>query len=178
LIIKQGLDCPEVFGDPALLLPLFYKPSSLKKTHALGVVPHYVDKTQPSLLHFQSVPDVLVIDIQGGIDKVVDQIVGCERIVSSSLHGLIIADAYKIPSKWIKLSEKLNGSEFKFFDYFGSVGREQRVPLEVQTSTSLGRLEKCIGEFQSNIDVQNLLRSCPLPVFSRIGNNAPMSTEK
>jgi pyruvyltransferase len=52
----------------------------------------------------------------------------CERIVSSSLHGLVIADAYGIPNAWLNSDGGAGGSrpgggEFKFYDYFASVNK-------------------------------------------------------
>lgn len=54
---------------------------------------------------------------------VIDQIYSCQSILSSSLHGLICADAYNIPNLWLK--QKLNEGDFKFLDYFASQGREE-----------------------------------------------------
>ena len=41
-LLELGYDCPEVYGDPALLLPLFYKPKATKK-YSLGVIPNHID---------------------------------------------------------------------------------------------------------------------------------------
>ena len=54
---------------------------------------------------------------------VIDQICSCERILSSSLHGLIVSDAYQIPSCWIELTGKISGGYFKYYDYASSVNR-------------------------------------------------------
>jgi hypothetical protein len=40
----------------------------------------------------------------------------CRRIVTGSLHGLVIADAYGLISAWV-LHRTAYGGMFKFFDY-------------------------------------------------------------
>lgn len=114
-IIELGGYCPEIYGDPALLLPRITAPSP--KKFKVGVVPHHVD-----YLYFkETYPELNVINlINKDVEEVIKQITECEQIISSSLHGLITANAYNIPAAWIK-HNKLVGDDTKFFDYFESV---------------------------------------------------------
>lgn len=54
------------------------------------------------------------------MEKVVGEILACEYVLSTSLHGVIIAHAYKIPSLWIRKGY-IDTDGFKFHDYFTSV---------------------------------------------------------
>ncbi|MDP5078112.1 MAG: polysaccharide pyruvyl transferase family protein [Nonlabens sp.] len=119
-VLEQGYSCPEIYGDPALLLPLYYKPEQSKK-YKLGIIPHYVDYTmvQDDLGQQEGVS---IIDlISDDIFATTDQICACEKIISSSLHGVIVAHAYGIPALWVPFSKKLSGDNVKFEDYFRSV---------------------------------------------------------
>ena len=40
ILMKMGYDCPEIYGDPAVLLPLIYSPKQ-EKTEPYVVIPHY-----------------------------------------------------------------------------------------------------------------------------------------
>ena len=45
-----------------------------------------------------------------------------DSIISSSLHGIIVAHSYGIPAGWWKPSNKVTGDGSKFEDYAQSVG--------------------------------------------------------
>ena len=158
-LIEQDVKCPEVYGDPALLLPRFYKPK-IKKKYKLGIVPHYVDKNSKFLEKFKK-EGVLIIDIEDKIKNVVKNILRCEKIVSSSLHGIIVADAYKIPSVWAKFSEGVIGKGFKFRDYFASVGRKDKKPLVMTGKTTIKDIENQFYDYEIKIDLKKLWRACP-----------------
>lgn len=120
LVLKYGGKCPAVFGDPGLLLPKFYNPEISKK-YDIGFVPHYVDYEQVKSWYGDD-PKVKIINLlDSDIHNVVDQMKQCKQLVSSSLHGVIVASAYGIPVTWAKLSDKLVGDGTKFQDFFQSV---------------------------------------------------------
>lgn len=160
-ILTLGFTCPEIYGDPALLYPLYYKPKIAKK-YKLGIVAHYIDRH--SLLFKRLLKDksILDINVKGNVNKTVNQICSCERIVSSSLHGLIVADAYGIPSAWIKITDKVIGAGFKFRDYFASVGRTDIVPLIVNNKTTTKDMLNKFSSYEIKIDLKKLLDCCPV----------------
>jgi len=116
-VLAAGGSCPEIYGDPALLLPLFCPP--LPKTVNIGIVPHYVDYDTV----VQSYPGYKVINVLHDEPLTVAQEISqCRIIVSSSLHGIICAHAYGIPAAWIKFSDRLKGDDIKFEDHFAAMG--------------------------------------------------------
>lgn len=120
-ILELGYSCPEVYGDPALLLPEFYK-TTVAKTHKTGVIPHYVDYKK-GIEWYNTASHCKVIDLlTTDALETTDEIKACDRIISSSLHGVIVAQAYGIPAIWVRFSDKLSGDNVKFEDYFLSVG--------------------------------------------------------
>lgn len=159
-LFRQGFDCPETYGDPALLYPRFYMPVVDKK-FKLGIMPHYIDQNVVTLNRFKNIPGVLFINARQTVNKVVDDINSCEKIVSSCLHGLIVADAYGIPSLWIKLSDKVLGNGFKFRDYFSSVGRRNDNPLILNNSISIESILRSFEEYRIQIDLDKLWQACP-----------------
>ncbi|HFO1164431.1 TPA: hypothetical protein ACIJ2K_005551, partial [Klebsiella pneumoniae] len=71
---------------------------------------------------YRSNKNIKVIDLKTkDIEFVVDEIISCEYILSTSLHGVIVAQAYDIPTLWIKHND-INTDGIKFYDYFDSVG--------------------------------------------------------
>lgn len=119
----KGTRVPKIYGDPALLLPELYDPE-IEVNHAIGYIPHYVDKgLQPK--------DGFLIDIQSDWHTIVDQIKSCELIVSSSLHGIVFAEAYGVPAMWARYSDKIIGGDFKFQDYFLGTGRTEQTLFSV-----------------------------------------------
>lgn len=120
VLIEQGYEVPEVYGDPALLMPKYFNPK-IEKKFKLGIIPHYVDY-QETLEMYKGNDTISVIDLMtNDIEATTTEILECERIISSSLHGLILSHAYCIPAVWVRFSDKLFGDNIKFKDYLSSV---------------------------------------------------------
>jgi pyruvyltransferase len=121
-IVELGFKAPKVYRDPDILLPNFFSNKNENKKFVIGIIPHYVD--------FEYVNDfykkdfrIKVIDLLTlNVEFTTNEILECEYVISSSLHGLIVSHSYGIPGIWNKFSNKLSGDNIKFYDYFESVG--------------------------------------------------------
>lgn len=122
-LLSLNIECPAVFGDPALLLPRFFKPDA-RPRRELGVVAHYRDHAK---LVAAGLP---VIDVGGAWQDVVSEIAACSRVISTSLHGIIIAEAYGVPAVWLRIH---SGEGFvKFADYYLSTGRAPQPAYSIE----------------------------------------------
>ena len=163
-LLEQGIDCPPVYGDPALLVSKYYRPSQEKK-YKYGIIPHYADEDNPLVQAMKSRPDVLVISMADykHWHDIPDAVCSCERIVSSSLHGLIVADSYGIPNVWVRFSDKIAGGNFKYRDYFESVGREVSEPVLIARSEDMDSTlnEPSLFGVAQDIDFESIFNACP-----------------
>lgn len=112
-------------GDPGLLAGLVY-PKSIHRSDKIGVVVHYIEKDLAIVKLMKSDPRLLVINPLDSPDLVAKKISSCRMILSSSLHGLIFADSYRIPNVHVQFSERVTGGDYKFKDYYSATGREYR----------------------------------------------------
>ncbi|WP_352903165.1 polysaccharide pyruvyl transferase family protein [Mesorhizobium sp. M0833] len=149
-----------LLGDPAWLLPRYYKKRSSINgaAYRVGIVPHFSDMERfvdKSLVPSQ---DCTVIDVGLDPESFVDKVLSCDFIVSSSLHGLIIADAYDVPNAWVKFSNKLLGDEFKFRDYYSTTDCPKEPAYRVAMQSDLTGLLSSISsiattkQFKRNAD--------------------------
>lgn len=108
------IEVPPVFGDPALLLPvLLPELLDVDRTTRLSVVPNLHD-----LSRYAGHPDL--VDPRGDPLAVVSRIARSEAVVTSSLHGLVVAEAFGIPCALVRAGVE---PEFKYLDYAGGTGR-------------------------------------------------------
>lgn len=122
-----------VFGDPGILACEVI--DSIPPKHDLGVVPHYTEAGSPALHAFlKAFPRAHLIDVEQDWRVVLQEISACRAIVSSSLHGLIVADSYAIPNKRVTFSPENPLSDFKFRDYADGINRPDHCALADTTS--------------------------------------------
>lgn len=105
-------------GDPGILADLFVEKAAAPRK-GVGVIPHMKDRGHPEVAAFlETHREAQLLDITTPPVALLEQIAGCERIVSSSLHGLIFADALGVPNQWFVASNELTGGRHKFDDYY------------------------------------------------------------
>lgn len=139
-LINLGYEVPEVYGDPAILLPQFFNPK-VEKKYKIGIVPHYNDYKLVQNW-YKSQEDIVVIDMMtNDVESKTIEFLECEKIISSSLHGVIIAHAYNIPAIWQKFSDKVFGDDIKYQDYMESVQMDFYKPVIKATPLSQDEIE-------------------------------------
>ena len=117
--LDLGHKCSEIYGDPAILMPLIYKPSNIQKTHEYMIIPQY---TQETWLRRYIKGEYVISMNSDDYKDVIDKIVSCKYVISSSLHGIILAESYGVPA--IYFNGRPGRQQFKFKDYYLSTGRK------------------------------------------------------
>ena len=163
ILLKRGWNVPEVYGDPALLFPQIYNPT-IDKKYKIGLIPHCVDFFSldglKAINHMEDM-GIKIINVTAGINEFIDQLKECELIISSSLHGLIAADAYGIPNYRVKLSSLIHGGDFKYKDHYASVKREHYEPLQLTDTTTLEEINSLKFESGDISLIDKLLENTP-----------------
>jgi hypothetical protein len=153
-------------GDPAVLIA-----SSLgiqksgEPRFTLGVVPHYTDKNHPFVAALARQDGTVVLDVCKAPDAFLAMLQDCQAIVSTSLHGLVFADALRIPSLWMELSDNVAGGGFKFHDWFSTSSNPQRESFRPRSIGDLAYLAGRCEPRTPEIDVDELASAFPARAF-------------
>lgn len=133
-------------GDPGLLVDEMIAPQ--EKIHNLGLIPHWTDRGTQALEKRFAHLDPHFIDPMRDPLYVATEVAKCKKIVSSSLHGIILADAFGIPRRaemFPMINSHHEGGVFKFEDYATVTG----LPIE------FGKLQEpsrqCIERVQADL---------------------------
>ena len=164
LVAKLGWEVAEVYGDPALLLPKFLpKPERNDDAETIAIVPHYMHMDYFKKLESSTVQ---VLDVKDGMERIVRQIASARVCISTSLHGLIIAQAYGIPWVWVRISDhRLGGDTFKFKDFFTTLDDSAVSSVDVAVA-DVGKMDmEAVAETATipelRISLDALLQSFP-----------------
>jgi pyruvyltransferase len=132
----NNLSGSPVQGDPGLLAPWVIGDGEkfVAKKIRVGIIPHYADHSEPALAELLAgIPGSRKINVFSPVKQVLEEIASCDFVLSSSMHGLIVADSFGVPNQWLQLSHG-RISEYKFADYysaFGIAGVEPLTPKDV-----------------------------------------------
>ncbi len=110
-----------VVGDPGLLASMLIDTRRIKKKYDLGIIPHYMDIDNPNLSKIK-VKNAVVLDVRENPIVFLRKMAMCKNIISSAMHGLIVADSLGIPNVRMILSNSIDGGDYKYDDYYSVFG--------------------------------------------------------
>jgi len=160
-ILQCNIPCPEQYGDPGMVLPMYYNPETDKK-YKLGILPHYVDYEKIKNSAIGKDPRVLVIDLKTkNVENVINELLQCEKTISSSLHGIIVSIAYNIPTKWVIFSNQIFGDGIKYWDFFCSLfpkqDHEELIKLSTEIIQYINKNKKVPNDPKYNDKLKNMM---------------------
>ena len=125
-LMERGIEAPEIYGDPALLLPVVLpelREEANRKKFEVTVVPNYRDlDNNPG---WRLSPKVL--NPRAPLSRVLSRIAASELVVGSSLHGIVVAEALGVPARLVRSAVE---TDFKYDDYYEGTGRPGYSPAE------------------------------------------------
>lgn len=151
-LLKKGVSCPEVYGDPAVLMGyLFPEFTKQEPIYDYIIIPNLGE-----MKCFASYKNVVLPTDPW--EEIIKKMMQSRLVISSSLHGIIVAESFGIPTRLLKMTwmEPL----LKYQDYYESTGRPKfKYATSVQDALQMG------GEEPASIDKQLLLQSFPWDYF-------------
>ncbi len=158
--LKEASAQKLTLGDLGLLSSYLLDDKNIKKKYSVGIIPHYTELNDPILqTAFFKHNEVKIISPLDKAEDVIQQIAQCDTIISSSLHGLIVADSLHIPNCYLQFPRhKTVGGLYKYYDYY-SVYSNDRLKFFY------------LDEIQNNISpkqVKNIVNSRYIPADKEI----------
>lgn len=155
LLAEAGFATPGPFGDPGWLLPRLWPAPARPPRHELGVILHLSEVAarrpeagpRPEFLRYQVPPGlagaVRIISPLHRLDLTamrakLDEILDCRRILSTGLHGLILAEAYGRPCAAFDIHAGENGRlavtteaplDHRIRDFYAGIGQKSALVL-------------------------------------------------
>lgn len=151
-LLEKGIPCPEVYGDPAILMgTLFPEFRKEKKIYDYIIIPNIAE-----IKAFEGYKNVVIPTLPW--EEIVQKINQSRFVIASSLHGIIVAESYGVPARLLKMTwlEPL----LKYQDYYESTGRPAfTFAKSVQEALQMG------PEKPGYIDTKPLLDAFPWDYF-------------
>jgi len=164
IILKAGGICPKVYGDPGILISKYVK-IEIEKRYKFGLVPHKLELKSKIISELKKIEGVHIIDVtqdKSWKDTLIE-INECEIILSSSLHGLIIADSYQIPNLWVRFTDYTDGGGFKYADYYGGICRSPKC-LDLTKEFDVELISNELAGWMPPVVNPDFEKSCPFTI--------------
>ena len=155
---KFNINCPKIYGDPCLLFPVFFPEFKKKKNPRYDhiIIPHISEEALfPKNLYSN------VVYPSENWQEILKKILDAKLVIASSLHGIILAEAFGIPSRMLRITE--NEPLFKYKDYYLGTGRKKfQFAKSVAEAISMG------GEEPFFCNLQKLYNAFPFENYGKL----------
>jgi pyruvyltransferase len=149
---RKGIAVPEVYGDPALLMPTLFPSLRPSAVDPLVTVPNLNDVPLLVAAGIDHVSPLM------GWNVCVERILAGRLVVGSSLHAIIVAEAFGIPARYVRFSE--SESIMKYEDYALATGRST-----LQPARSIDEAREMGGMPPIRFDASRLLEAFPIDLW-------------
>ena len=157
------IDCPEVYGDPALLTSYFFPEFQRndRPSQEFIIIPHY---SEEYLFPKDQFPNVVYPTEPW--EEIIEKILDSKFVISSTLHGLIVAESWGIPSRMLRVTD--HEPLFKYQDYYYGTNR-----YDFQYATSIEEALSLGGEEPYQCDLKKLYEAFPFEYWPNTTFKSP-----
>lgn len=151
-----GYNCPSIYADPAILMPLIYYPGGVQKRYNVSFIPH-INRIEK----YNHLNGINILSPQTDDYKYfIKEILSSKMIISSSLHGIILSEVYGIPA--VFLNDEMDNELLKYYDYYFSTNRKKiKIAYNIEDAMNTEPLSIPNFELQTN----QLLDSFPYDLW-------------
>lgn len=155
-LLEKGIDCPEIYGDPTLLLPLLFPEFQKQEipSREYVIIPHYSDE-------YLFLGDPNLVSVKEKWEEVVTKILDSKFVIASALSGVIVAEAFGIPARLL-IAENAGNTEnlFKYEDYYQGTNRYNfKYAKSIEEALIMG------GEVPHACNLEKLYHAFPFEYF-------------
>jgi len=136
---KVGIDPKLGIIDPAVMVAEMPEFKNQPKKYKKSFVPHWESAAAGIWPVICGTVGLHYIDPRGDAKEVIREIAQSELIVAESMHGAILADAFRVP--WVAVTTSSSINSFKWSDWAQTVGVTYR-PRHVPVSTRAEAIAK------------------------------------
>ena len=159
-LTQLGFRPPKLYGDPALLMPLLYKPQIQDLKEKRLIISHFWDF---DFFNSHSKNIKIVNAGTNDYEKIINCIYNSEVVISTSLHGIILSEAYGVPAIYLKINKKID--DFKFRDYYYSTNRfDIKIAFSIEEALKMDPMP--LPENLKNLQ-DNIINTFPYDLFKK-----------
>lgn len=136
---KAGLPIETGIVDPAVLVTEMPEFQNVSKNGKRTFIPHWESAAAGLWPEICKTVGLSYLDPRGEAKAVIREIAASELIVAESMHGAILADAFRVP--WIAVSSSRSINSFKWNDWARSLGVTYQ-PRHIPVSTRAEAIAK------------------------------------